>query len=94
VADLHHVEALALAVLGHRALVVLVGGRPVDRARRTCRSSSAYPRRSAWRALRLAPVINFNTIPVVTADRFDGTHLSAQGYGKETTVARQVLVGV
>jgi hypothetical protein len=45
-------------------------------------------------SLGLAPVINFNTIPFVTADRFDGTHLSAQGYGKEATVARQALVGV
>jgi len=44
--------------------------------------------------LGLAPVINFNTIPFVTADRFDGTHLSAQGYGKEATVARQAIIGV
>ncbi|RSV35168.1 SGNH/GDSL hydrolase family protein [Sphingomonas sp. ABOLD] len=43
--------------------------------------------------LSLAPVINYNVIPFVTTDRFDGTHLSAQGYAKEATVARQSMIG-
>jgi lysophospholipase L1-like esterase len=44
-------------------------------------------------SLGLSPVINFNTISFVTADRFDGTHLTEQGYGKEAVVARVSLIG-
>nr|WP_315384207.1 hypothetical protein [uncultured Sphingomonas sp.] len=43
--------------------------------------------------LNLAPVINFNAIQFVTADRYDGTHLAGQGNGKQAVVARQSLIG-
>ncbi|WP_093298861.1 SGNH/GDSL hydrolase family protein [Sphingomonas sp. NFR04] len=44
--------------------------------------------------LSLAPIINYNAIPFTSdTDRFDGTHLSAQGYAKEAAVARQALIG-
>lgn len=44
--------------------------------------------------LSLAPVIDYNSIAfTTTTDRFDGTHLSTQGYGKETNVARVSLIG-
>lgn len=46
---------------------------------------------SVTSSLSLRPVLNFNSINLVTADRFDGVHLSGSGYAKDAAAAKSYL---